>query len=240
MNILREVRRFNNKSMPLRIISILIFSVISIVTTYAWFSSQKDVKLGGLTGDVISWDVTYFVNGVERFDETATFTIDQLYPGMEDWGDTVHIYNIGESSTGIDYQVVSVKVFGEEVLPSLTLGVSGKTTTIFAGDESYPFKVSYTYDKDYMKEKYIDDATTPEAHAKLTLNVEWDYEIPDNADTTNADESLNRDNLDTQFGKNAYAYYQREGSDPSKAIEIKVRITSRFIHPNLDTGRKPN
>lgn len=240
MNILREVRRFNNKSMPLRIISILMFCVISIVTTYAWFSSQKDVKLGGLTGDVTSWDVTYFVNGIERFDQTATFTVEQLYPGMDDWGDTVHIYNIGESSTNINYQLVSVKVFGEEVLPDLTIGVSGKTTTIFAGDTSYPFEISYTYDKDYMKEKYIDDATTPDAHAKLTFNVSWDYEIADDTTTAGTDESLNRDNLDTQFGKNAFAYYQQEGSDPSKAIEIKVRITSNFIHPSLDTGGPPS
>lgn len=240
MNILREVRRFNNKSMPLRIISILMFCVISIVTTYAWFSSQKNVNLGGLTGDVTSWDVTYFVNGEEIFDQTATFTINQLYPGMEDWGDTVHIYNIGESSTSINYQLVSVKVFGEEVLPDLTIGVSGNTTTIFAGDTSYPFKISYTYDKDYMKEKYIDDTTTPDAHARLELNVEWDYEIADNTTTTEIDESLNKDNLDTQFGKNAYAYYQQEGSDPSKAIEIKVRITSNFIHPSLDTGQSPS
>ena len=53
MNVLREVRRFKHKSMPLRIISILMFCVISIVTTYAWFSSQKDVKLGGLEGNVM-------------------------------------------------------------------------------------------------------------------------------------------------------------------------------------------
>ena len=240
MNVLREVRRFNNKSMPLRIISILMFCVISIVTTYAWFSSQKDVKLGGLEGNVTSWDVAYFVNGVERLDQTATFTINQLYPGMDDWGDTVHIYNIGESSTNISYQLVSVKVFGEEVLQDLEIGVEGKTTTIFAGDTSYPFKISYTYDKTYMKEKYIDDATTPDAHARLVFNVEWDYEIEDDTTTTGIDESLNRDDLDTQFGKNAFAYYQQEGSDPSKAIEIMVRITSDFIHPTLDTGGPPS
>lgn len=235
MNILREVRRFNNKSMPLRIISILMFCVISIVTTYAWFSSQKNVNLGGLTGDVTSWDVTYFVKGEERFDQTATFTVEQLYPGMDPWGDTVHIYNIGESSTNIRYELLSVKVFGEEVLPDITIGVSGKTTTIFAGDTSYPFKITYTYDKDYMKEKYIDDATTPDAHATLAFNVSWDYEIADDASTTGIDESLNKDDLDTQFGKNAYAYYQQEGSDPSKAIEIKVRITSDFIHPSRES-----
>ena len=234
MNILREVRRFNNKSMPLRIISILVFAVILIVTTYAWFSSQKDISLGGLSGDVTSWDVSYYANGEERFDQTATFTINQLYPGMEPWGDVVHIYNIGESSTNINYELLSVKVFGEEILPELTIGVEGNTTTIFAGDTSYPFEISYTYDKDYLKGKYVDDATTLDAHAKLTLNVSWPYEIEDDTNTTNTNESEERDVLDTQFGKSAYEYYQEEGSDPTKAIEIKVRITSNFIHPSLE------
>ena len=62
MNILREVRRANNKSMPVRIILLLSFSVIFIVTTYAWFSAQKDVKFGGLEGEVTSWDVSYYIN----------------------------------------------------------------------------------------------------------------------------------------------------------------------------------
>ena len=57
MNILREVRRVSKKSMPLRISLLLVFCVIFIVTTYAWFSLQKDINLGGLEADVTSWDV---------------------------------------------------------------------------------------------------------------------------------------------------------------------------------------
>ena len=109
MNILREVRRVNQKSMPVRIMSVLVFSVILIVSTFAWFSSQKDVKIGGLTGDVTSWDVAYYVREEERKDQTATFTIDQFYPGMDLYTDKVHIYNIGESSTNIEYELTFVK-----------------------------------------------------------------------------------------------------------------------------------
>ena len=49
MNILREARRFNQKSMTLRIISILLFSVMLIASTFAWFSIQKDIRFGGST-----------------------------------------------------------------------------------------------------------------------------------------------------------------------------------------------
>jgi len=239
MNILREVRRVNQKSMPIRIISILLFSVILIVSTFAWFSSQKDVDLGGLTGDVTSWDVSYYVRNEERLDQTATFTINQLYPGMDLYQDRVHIYNIGTSSTNIEYKLISVKVFGETLYEdgaadnelTVEFDEDTNTTYIFTGDTQYPFEISYTYDKDYLNGKYDMDTQTPvSAHAILELNVDWEYGEEGSVDGEISD----KDALDTQFGKDAYEYYQNELNDPSKAIEIKVKITSNFIHPSLE------
>ena len=233
MNILREARRFNQKSMTLRIISILLFSVMLIASTFAWFSIQKDIRFGGLTGDVTSWDVEYYIDGETNpiINEIATFTIDQFYPGMQRPDDIVHVYNIGTSSTNITYELISVKLFGEEILGELDLQVdsSTNTTTIFSEDTQYPFRVSYTYDKTYLKGKYVDDTTTPEAHSTFKFSVKWAYE-----DGGSAEEIEDRDELDTSFGKAAYEYYQREGSDPSKAIEVKVKITSSMIHPSLE------
>ena len=240
MNILREVRRVNQKSMPVRIISILLFSVILIISTFAWFSSQKDVRIGGLTGDVTSWDVAYYVRGEERKDQTATFTINQLYPGMDLYTDKVHIYNIGEASTNIEYELISVKVLGETLYEKgsatneLTIEVDEDTNTthIFNGDTTYPFEISYTYDKDYLNGKYDLDTQTPaSAHAILTLNADWFYGEEGSVDGEISD----KDQLDTQFGKDAYEYYQNVLNDPSKAIEIKVKITSNFIHPDLES-----
>ena len=59
MNILREFRRATKRSIATRIRLILLFSVILIVNTYAWWSATKDVKLSSLDGDVTSWDVSY-------------------------------------------------------------------------------------------------------------------------------------------------------------------------------------
>lgn len=230
MNILREVRRASNKSMPIRIILLLTFCVISIVATYAWFSTQKNVTLGGLKGSVTPWDVNYYVDDKQILDKVATFTIEELYPGMPDREDIVNIYNIAETSTDIDYQLVSVKVFGQEVLSELDIGVQGNTTTIFSADTDYPFKISYTYDRDYMTGAYNfddPDAAPEKSHATFKFNVSWTYE---GAGTD--EENLAKDVLDTKFGKDAYQYYKNEENDPSKAIEVKVRITSKMIHPN--------
>ena len=241
MNILREIRRVNKKSMPARIILLLSFSVVFIVTTYAWFSAQKDIRLSGLEGAVTSWDVAYFVNNDQNqiLDEIATFTIDELYPGMPVREDLVHIYNIGQASTDIKYELISVKVFGNEVLN--TLQTSGEiqtdtttnTTNIFSKDTAYPFNVSYTYDKDYLKGKYstTDPVTSQTAHAIFKFNVNWEYDVENGT----VDQNTAKDILDTKFGKEAYTYYKDPNNDPAKAIEIKVKITSRMIHPSLES-----
>lgn len=235
MNILREVRRVNQKSMPIRILLLLTFGVIFIVTTYAWYASDKNVRLKGLEGEVTSWDVAYYVNEEEnqRLNRTAVFTIDEFYPGMPNRTDLVHIYNIGTSSTEIEYELLSVKVFGQEVLSQLRtdgeIQTSGNTTNLFSKNTQYPFNINYTYDKTKLIGKYQDDISTPNSFATFSFNVSWDYQAVGSQDVVDA-----RDVLDTQFGKDAYSYYNEADNDPSKAIEVMVRITSKMLHPSQD------
>ena len=236
MNILREVRRVRQKSMPLRIILLLAFCVIFIVTTYAWFASEKDITLSGLEGNVTSWDVSYYINEDENetLDRIATLTVDEFYPGMPNREDVIHIYNVGTSSTNITYELISIKVFGQEVLNTLAtsgeITTSGNTTNLFSKDTQYPFNISYTFDKTYLNGKYEDDESTPNAVATFKYNVNWAYE----GNGTDA-ENLAKDVLDTKFGKDAYTFYQNGANDPTKAVEIQVRITSTMIHPSLET-----
>lgn len=237
MNILREIRRVKHKSMPVRIILLLAFCVIFIVTTYAWFSIQKNVSLGGLTGNVTSWNVEYYVNSDtnEILNETAVFTIDDLYPGMANREDTVYVYNTGKASTNIKYELISVKVFGNTVWAKgnasnpLQIQTTGNKTTIFSADTNYPFNVSYTYDKTKLIGQYVEGSENADkARATLKFNVNWSYE-----GNGTESENLARDILDTKFGKQAYTYYQN-GNDITKAIEIEVKITSSMIHPSED------
>lgn len=243
MNILREYRRVKKKSMAARISLIFTFSVILIINTYAWFSIEQPGKFEGIQGKTTPWDVAYYINDDDEqyLDKVATLTIDELYPGMPLREDIVNIYNLGTASTNIEYELISVKVFGQEVLGQMRADnkiiTSGNTTTVFSGDteisedmQQYPFEVSYTYDKDYLNGEYVDDETTPNAHATFKFNVKWTYDIENGTE----DENIAKDALDTQFGKNAYAYYQNESNDPTKAIEIQVRITSSMIHPSLE------
>lgn len=257
MNILREVRRVRNKSMPVRIMLLLAFCVIFVVTTYAWFSTQRNVTMEGLYGETTPWDVSYYIKADEDedetlvLDETVTFTVDEFYPGMPSREDVVNIYNLGGASTVIDYELISVKVFGQEILTEDASGnqflnvyekdedgenvlagtvaittnttTDGTTTTVFSGDTAYPFVITYTYDKTKLIGEYVEGAENSDrAHATFHYNMSWDYE------GTEA-----KDILDTQFGKDAYTYYDA-GYDTQKALEVMVRITSSMVHPSVD------
>lgn len=228
MNILREIRRAKKRSVPARILLISIFSVILIINTYAWFNSNEPVKLNGLEADVTPWDVRYYVDDKEILDENVTFTIDELYPGMPDREDTVRIYNMAVTGTAISYELTSVKVFGQEILNELkesnAIKYEGNTVQIFADDTRFPFNISYSYDRSRLEGEYIDDETTPNAGATFNFNANWDYQVEGSES-----EKLIRDMLDTQFGKDAYSYYQNEENNPAKAIEITVKITSSMI-----------
>lgn len=227
MNILREVRKVKEKKMSTRIILMLLFCVIFLVNTYAWFTAEKSARLNRIEGDVTSWDVAYYANDEEVLDETVTFTIDELYPGMPNREDIINVYNIGKASTQIYYELLSVKVFGVEVLNQLKvnkdLKIEGTTTNLFSIDTNYPFNVSYTYDKNYLSGQYVDDETTPDSKATLNFNVSWPYVAG-----STEEEIITGDILDTRFGKDAYTYYE-EGYDPKTAIEIQVRITSKMV-----------
>ena len=234
MNILREIRRIKKRSVPARILLITIFSVILIINTYAWFNANEPVNMSGLEANITPWDVRYYVDDKEMLDESVTFTIDELYPGMPDREDIVRIYNMSTTSTSIKYELTSVKVFGQEVLDQLKennmIHTDGNTVHIFADDTEYPFDISYTYDKTRLDGEYKDDETTPNAGATFKYQASWEYQ-----GNGTEDENLAKDILDTKFGKGAYEYYQDEANDPSKAIEITVKITSSMIHPNADT-----
>lgn len=234
MNILREYRRIKKKSLATRISLIFTFSVILIVSTYAWFGINQPVEIGGLEANVTSWDVSYFLNDKAALNEIATVTIDELYPGMPERTDVVNIYNLGEASTKIYYELISVKVFGVEVLDNLKndneIVTNGNTTDIFSTNNNYPFDISYTYDKDYLKNAYVDDLSTPESKATFNFFVSWPYREGETQEEIKA-----KDFLDTKFGKDAHAYYEA-GNPSSSAVEIKVRISSNMIHPSLENG----
>ena len=64
MNVLRELRKFKTKSALAKIRILILLAVMLIVSTYAWFSVEKDVSVSNIRGVVTEWDVEYSIDDV--------------------------------------------------------------------------------------------------------------------------------------------------------------------------------
>jgi hypothetical protein len=127
-------------------------------------------------------------------------------------------------TSNISYQIVSVKLFGEEVLADLQSegGIVQEEDengnikiNLFANSGStvkYPFSIYYTYDKDTISGVYTNEEDV-DSMAQLVFSSKW--------------ESIDANNeIDTDYGKKAYEFYQDEDNEDSEAIEVTIRITS--------------
>ena len=238
MNILREIRKAKKRSMVARCFLILLFATFLIINTFAWYSIIKKVDNQNLGAVVTPWNVEFYTSDSEEpLDETVTFTVNEMYPGMPEFEDYVFIRNAENRPSTIEFKLKRITLFGEliysdevienfenELEPIVTrtevegqTGIYSGTIDLITEGEDYPFHISYSYDKDKISGKYESDILTPDAFATFTMNIEWDYELLVN-DLVSSD----RDNLDTDFGKRAYEFYSNE--EETNAIEIKVEI----------------
>lgn len=222
MNILRELRKFKRKSVLVKLRILLLFTVMLIMSAYAWYRLPP-TDFSGVRATVETWDIEYNMDGSEIQEEEITIAVEDFQPGMEDFEKTILIRNLGTEHTEISYELTSVKLFGEEVLTQLQdngeIMLAGTTVNLFANpvEEKYPFKIFYTYDKKYLQGIFVDEETTPGAMAKITFCASWDYE-------------QGKDSLDTEFGKKAYEYYSDPSNPLEEVLQFTLKITSKAVH----------
>lgn len=227
MNVLRELRKFKTKSAIAKIRMLILLAVLLITSAYAWFFRQLNTDISNIKGKVVEWDIEYSVDDSTIEEQNITIPIEEFYPGVGKIEKNIMIKNMTLTPSEISYKLVSVRLFGEEILDELEahgyIKENGFTKNIFETEE-YPFDASYTYDKDEISGKFVDEDTTPNAFAKLSFFAEWDYERE--GETKNLVEN---DELDTFYGEEAYEYYKNsELSESYKPLEITIKIhTSR-------------
>lgn len=218
MNILRELRRIKSKSLMKRICLTLIFSVILLINTYAWWKIDNEVEIKNLEANVTSWDVQYFVNDTEILEETVKLSIKEFFPGMLNHTEKVNIYNVGEASTSIKYEITSVKLFGKEILDELIqnneIEYQENSVKLFTNKEKYPFDISCSFDKTRIEGNYLEQQNTNSV-ATMNFNASWEYE--------------GNNKIDTEYGKKAYEYYQNNEAEDNETLEVYIKITSSRI-----------
>ena len=182
-----------------RITTILLLLITFASSTFAWFIYATKVATG-ITAHIEAWNIL-FTNEDNTLEEYINFYIPNLYPGMEDFDDSITAYNLGERNADISYEIVSARILNINYSTEGGSYSSALIESILANN--YPFHTTFT----------LTNASISPTNGQTTfsINVTWPFES-------------NNDSLDTYWGNQSYTYSSNNPDSPS--IEILVKISA--------------
>ncbi len=181
-----------------KIKTLLLLFLALAANTYAWFIYNRVVS-SNLQAHVKAWQVT--IDGA--VDESITFEIDDLYPGMPEYSDEVTLTNAGELDASVSFTIHSIRIMED----TYTVGVNGETiASLEQRLENYPFEISLESSNSLVE--------SGGGEANLHLFVNWDF----------GDGDPDEDALDTYWGEKSYDFTQANPTTPSIEIVVNVNV----------------
>lgn len=176
-------------------ISTLIMLIVTFASaSFAWFIYATKVS-AGITAHIDMWNIV-FTTEDNQISETVNFVIPHLYPGMDDYEDSISAYNMGEKQAQISYEVMSVKILG------VNYDVSNQTQIISRLQNDFPFHITFDLTSETLD--------TSVGSSTFTVYCEWDYES-------------GNDTLDTYWGQQSYTYNSNNPGAPSIELTVKIQ-----------------
>lgn len=178
--------------------STLFFLILALITnSFAWFIYTNKVS-NSINTHVKSWKVTFDQDG-NPLEDIVEFNIDSIYPGMEDFNESITVTNTGEATAYISYEVESIKILDEVY-----------TKDNYTSDElinilkdNYPFTVTFNV---------TNGEITTGNEGSFDVSLVWPYESGD-------------DEADTYWGKKSYEFMENNEGENSVSIVIKMKAT---------------
>lgn len=214
----------------LKIRTVLLLLLTLIVNTYAWFIYVSTVSTS-MDVHVKSWDFE-LSNGDQN--EDFVFTVEQIYPGMEDVSQLINARNNGEAEAKLVCEVSSISILGTKYSVDDEYVEDGETkliTSQYLIDKllnDYPFKIQIFLD-DVLYDGNETIMQTGDS-TKIEFKIIWPYETG-----TEENEITVNDAEDTKWGNDAYEYYKNGGD--KYCIEVKVHIQA--VQSVTDTPPTP-
>ena len=181
----------------IKLTSLFMLMITFSVNAFAWFVYATKVD-SGISAHVRAWNVNFQV-GENEIVEYISFDVDDIYPGMATYSDSVTVSNNGESSAKLSYEIVSVSILGEEYVVDENNAITSedlKNSLI----NDYPFKINVNISSPVIH---------PDTDESFTLTVAWPFESGD-------------DDKDTLWGNKAYDYHDANPELPSIKLNLKI------------------
>ena len=194
----------------------LVFLIVLLASNaFAWFIYATKVD-SDIHVHVRAWNVA-FEAGEHEVTDIVNINISDLYPGMTDYHYELKARNHSEVSATITYEIMECRL-----LSNYFKTVEGKQEaqeTILPTDP-YSADLADSLENDYPFSIVVALSGTTLAQGNgeetFSIDVTWPYES-------------NQDDVDTQWGINAYNYKQSNPSNSSIAMRIKITITQNQV-----------
>ena len=178
--------------------STLFFLVLALITnSFAWFIYTNKVS-NSINTHVKSWMVTFDQDG-NPLEDTVEFNIDSIYPGMNDFNDSITISNTGETTAYISYEVDSIKILDEVY----TKDNYSSDELINMLKDKYPFTITFDV---------INQEITTGSEGSFNVKLVWPYESGD-------------DEADTYWGRKSYEFMENNKDEKSVSIVVKIKAS---------------
>src|SRR5574344_216254 len=194
-------------------IHLLILIVLISVNSFAWFIYANQVE-NNVSVHVRSWKILLEVADHE-ISSDYEFNVDDMYPGMTDYSQSIQVFNKSEMDAEIVYTILEANILGDDITTQEGVLAAGGTPT---GSEptsaalinklatEYPFKISFG-----IGETTIQSGT---GETEYNLSVKWPFES-------------GNDSLDTKWGNKAYDYKSANPSSPSITMKVRIKVTQK-------------
>ena len=177
--------------------SLLFFALLISFNSFAWFIYTNKVATG-VDVHVKSWNISFEIDN-EQLEEEVSFSVDEMYPGMDDYRDEIRIKNVGETDGKLNYELLSVRILDTEYVVSDDGITSDELLNSLKND--YPFTIDIGVTNPIVSHGGGEEG--------FYFSVVWPYESGD-------------DESNTEWGKKAYDYYEK--NPKGSVIELKLRI----------------
>ena len=191
--------------------NIIVLIILLTSNTFAWFIYATKVQ-NEMSAHVGAWDIL-FEAGDSPIVDYINVSIDNMYPGMEDFHYELKAYNKSEVGASLTYTLLSADIMGDVYYTKEGRNEANEevTETDLTSEElskvlkdNYPFKFDFSVSSSNL------DADIGEAFYYIDAN--WPFES-------------GNDELDTKWGIKASEYKKQHPDKPSIILKRKIYIS---------------
>ncbi len=187
------------------ILHLLFFGLLIAANTFAWFIYMDKVSTD-IDVRVKAWNVSFRFNN-QDMEDYINFVVDDIYPGMSPFQQSLAVTNDGDMDAQLTYEVVSITVMDETFTTEDDSMTEEELVALMS--ERYPFRIAITTNHELIEKSG--------GTAIFYVNVTWPYESYNSNGGSN-------DALDTYWGNQAYTYKQNNPGSP--CIKVKVKLSA--------------